>query len=103
VPLVLARFLRQDGVLRVGRPDGGEDRLLREVVRLGDDVAGGLVVDPLQALVGSMRSRPPTRPATAEGELGGNAPPPRPGDASPPRRRIRGYPPSPDWLTGRGT
>ena len=48
---VLPGLLGQDRVGRVARPDRVEDQRLGQVVRLGDDVAGALVVDLLEPLV----------------------------------------------------
>jgi len=48
---VLARFLGEDPVVRVARPDRPDHRLLAQVVRLGHDVLRALVADPLEPLV----------------------------------------------------
>ena len=48
---MLAALLGQDRVTGVVRTDRVDDQLLGEVVGLGHDVAGALVVDPLEPLV----------------------------------------------------
>ena len=47
----LARLLGQEPVARESSPDGRDDQLLAQVVRLGDHVALALVHDPLEPLV----------------------------------------------------
>ena len=65
---MLPALLGQDRVAWVARTDGVDDQLLRQVVGLGHDVAGALVMDPLEALVavhqhlaGAGRERQPER------------------------------------------
>ena len=48
---MLPALLGEDRVAGVARTDSVDDQLLRQVVGLGHDVAGALVVDPLEALV----------------------------------------------------
>ena len=48
---MLPGLLGEDRVARIGRPDGVEDERLGQVVRLGHDVPGALVVDLLEPLV----------------------------------------------------
>ena len=49
--LMLAGLLGEDRVVREARPDGVEDERLGQVVGLGHDVPGALVVDLLEPLV----------------------------------------------------
>jgi hypothetical protein len=44
-------FLGEDRVVREAAPDRRDHQVLGQVVRLGHDVAGALVVDPLELLV----------------------------------------------------
>ena len=48
---MLAGLLGEERVARVARPDRVEDERLGQVVRLGHDVPGALVVDLLEPLV----------------------------------------------------
>ena len=68
----MARFLGQDLVVRERPPDGRDDRLLREVVGLGDHVPGALLDDVLQPLVVlDLDGRGGAGGLDGDGELGG--------------------------------
>ena len=80
----MARFLRQDAVVRVALADRVEHQLLRGVVDLGHHVAGALVIDPLDPLVagGQQRAGAPHR-RLGEGERIGHVRRARVGHRSP--------------------
>ena len=48
---MLPGLLGKQRIGRVARPDRVEDQRLAQVIRLGHDVPGALVVDPLETLV----------------------------------------------------
>ena len=67
---VLAALFGQDRVTGVPLPDGIDDEGLRQVVRLGHDIACALVVDPLETLVAVDEDLPRSgREGDPEGEI----------------------------------